>query len=139
MAMAEGKLELQIVTPERLVLAEPVDEVLLPGSEGYLGVLPGHAPLLTALGVGEIEYKVSGKRHHLAVAGGFAEVLRDRVIVLAETAERADEIDLERAREQRARAEAVLRGSPAEAEFEQAQVSFRKALIRLQVHGRREP
>ena len=112
--MAEGKLELQVVTPERLVLAEPVDEVVLPGSEGYLGVLPGHAPLLTALGVGEVEYRVAGKKHFLAVAGGFAEVLRDRVIVLAETAERPEE------------------------EFEQAQQSFRKALIRLQVHERRE-
>ncbi len=134
--MAEGKLELQIVTPERLVLAEPVDEVVLPGSEGYLGVLPGHAPLLTALGVGEVEYRIAGKPHFLAVAGGFAEVLRDRVIVLADTAERPDEIDLERAREQRARAEAILRGNPAEVEFEQAQQSFRKALIRLQVHER---
>ena len=134
--MAEGKLELQIVTPERLVLAEPVDEVVLPGSEGYLGVLPGHAPLLTALGVGEVEYRVAGKKHFLAVAGGFAEVLRDRVIVLAETAERPEEIDLERAKEARQRAEAILRGNPAEVEFEQAQQSFRKALIRLQVHER---
>jgi F-type H+-transporting ATPase subunit epsilon len=136
--MTEGKLELQIVTPERLVLAEPVDEVLLPGSEGYLGVLPGHAPLLTGLGVGEVEYRVQGRRHFLAVSGGYAEVLRDRVIVLAETAERAEEIDPERAREQRQRAEAILRGNLADLEFEQAQQSFRKALIRLQVHGRRE-
>ena len=136
--MAEGKLELQIVTPERLVLAETVDEIVLPGSEGYLGVLPGHAPLLTALGVGEVEYKVAGKRHFLAVAGGFAEVLRDRVIVLADTAERPEEIDLERARAQRERAEAILRGNPADVEFDQAQQSFRKALIRLQVHERRQ-
>jgi len=136
--MAEGKLELQIVTPERLVLADPVDEIVLPGSEGYLGVLPGHAPLLTALGVGEVEYQVAGKRHFLAVAGGFAEVLRDRVIVLADTAERPEEIDLERAKEARQRAEAILRGNPADVEFEQAQQSFRKALIRLQVHERRE-
>jgi F-type H+-transporting ATPase subunit epsilon len=136
--MPEGKLELQIVTPERLVLAEPVDEVLLPGSEGYLGVLPGHAPLLTALGVGEIEYRAGGRKRFLAVSGGYAEVLRDRVIVLAETAERPDEIDVERAREQRARAEAILRGNPADVEFEQAQQSFRKALIRLQVHGHHE-
>ena len=137
--MAEGKLELQIVTPERLVLAEPVDEVILPGSEGYLGVLPGHAPLLTALGVGQVEYRIAGKSHFLAVAGGFAEVPRDRVIVLADIAERAEEIDAERAREQRARAEAILRGDPADAEFAQAQQSLRKALIRLQVHERRQP
>ena len=136
--VGEGKLELQVVTPERLVLSEPVDEVVLPGSEGYLGVLPGHAPLLTGLGVGEIEYRVAGRKHFLAVAGGYAEVLRDRVIVLAETAERPDEIDVERARVQRERAEAILRGNPADVEFEQAQQSFRKALIRLQVHGRHE-
>jgi len=137
--MVGDTLELQIVTPERLVLAEPVDEVLLPGSEGYLGVLPGHAPLLTGLGVGQVEYRQGGVRHLLAVSGGYAEILRDRVTVLAETAERAEEIDPERARAQRERAEAILRGNPADAEFEQAQQSFRKALIRLQVHGHREP
>jgi F-type H+-transporting ATPase subunit epsilon len=135
--VAEGTLELQIVTPERLVLAEPVEEVVLPGSEGYLGVLPGHTPLLTGLGVGQIEYRQSGTRRFLAVSGGYAEVLRDRVIVLAETAERPEEIDPERARHARERAEAILRANAADADFVQAQHALRRALIRLQVHGHR--
>lgn len=132
----DGKIELEIVTPERLVLSESVDDVQLPGSEGYLGVLPGHAPLLTALGVGEVAFRKEGKPELVAVAGGFAEVLRDRVTILAETAERAQEIDPERARRAGERAQAAMLRDPSDAESREAQISFRKALVRLQVHER---
>jgi F-type H+-transporting ATPase subunit epsilon len=89
--MALDKLDLEIVTPERLVLSEVVDEVVLPGSEGYLGVLPGHAPLLTTLGEGEITYRQGARAGRLRVAGGFVEVLRGRVSVLAATCDRAED------------------------------------------------
>jgi F-type H+-transporting ATPase subunit epsilon len=127
-------IALEIVTPERLVFAEQVDEVVLPGTEGYLGVLPGHAPLLTRLDTGRIEYKKSGKTGYLAVSGGFVEVLRDRVIVLAEICERAEEIDLDRAREEKRRAEELLkRVDPSDVGFRDAQASFRKALVRMEL------
>ena len=89
--------QLEIVTPEKLVVKEAVEEAQIPGKNGYLGVLPGHAPLITELAVGEIAYKGAGGTHYLAVAWGFAEVLPDKVTVLAETAERAYEIDVKRA------------------------------------------
>lgn len=135
MAQAQ-KLDLEIVTPERLVLSETVDEAILPGSEGSFGVLPGHAPLLTALGVGEAAYRIGTRWRYLAVAGGFVEVLRDRVSVLAEICERAEEIDEQRARDKRKEAEAVLsRGRIGEQEFRKAEGSLRKALTRLRVAG----
>ena len=135
--MASDTIRLDVVTPERQVLAEPVDEVVLPGSEGYLGVLPGHAPLLTSLGVGELSYRQGSTTSVIALAGGFAEVRHDRVIVLAETAERPEDIDVERARLSRERAEAAMRGDPASAEFREAQDRMRRALIREQVGNRR--
>ena len=90
-------LELQIVTPERLLLREQVDEVEIPGSEGYFGVLPGHTPLLASLAIGEMWYRRGQEKTHLSIAFGFAEVLPDRVTILARIAERADDIDVERA------------------------------------------
>src|SRR5258706_15542162 len=107
--MLPQKIQLDIVTPERGVVSEAVDGIILPGSEGYLGVLPGHAPLLTSLKVGQISYRQEGRVHQLAVAWGFAEVLPDRVSVLADIAERAEDIDTERARQARERAEERLR------------------------------
>ena len=91
-------LQLEIVTPERLVERDTVQEVQIPGKNGYLGILPGHAPLITELGVGEITYKADGMEYHVAIAWGFAEVLPDRVRLLANGSERAEEIDVERAR-----------------------------------------
>lgn len=137
--MIAEKIDLEIVTPERLVLGETVDEVILPGSEGYLGVLPGHAPLLTALGVGEVSYRAGERWRHLAVSGGFAEVLRDRVSVLAETCERAEEIDLERARQAKERAQAILTRETPEDELRRAEVSLKKAVARIQVHTHGQP
>src|SRR5678815_5918046 len=121
------KLTLEIVTPDRSIVREEVEEVELPGSEGYLGVLPGHTPLLTMLKVGELWYRVGQEKHYLAIAFGFAEVLPDRVTVLAQIAEKADEIDL-------ARAEAATKR--AEERLSRARVALMKSLIRLQVASR---
>ena len=91
-------LELEIATPERQLVREQVTEVQIPGKEGYMGILPGHAPLLSLLGIGTLSYVVGGQRRYLSVHGGFLEVLEDHVRVLADLAERAEEIDVERAR-----------------------------------------
>ena len=136
--MIPDKIELEIVTPERRVLAETVDSVILPGTEGYLGVLPMHAPLLTSLTVGELSYVAGGRTTGMAISGGYAEVLRDRVRILAETCELSSEIDLERAERARAGAEQTLaRKDLSESEFRVAELRLRKALMRIQVHGRR--
>lgn len=130
------KITLEIVTPERQVLVEQVDEVVLPSVEGYMGVLPGHAPLLAQLDVGEVSYRAGNERHFLAVTGGFAEVLRESVSILATACERAEEIDVERARKSRERAEAGLRLDASEHEFHRAAARLRRALCRIQVHDR---
>src|SRR6476660_8719139 len=101
-------LELQIVTPDRLLVREQVDEVEIPGSAGYFGVLPGHTPMLSSLTVGELWYRKGQDKFFLSLAFGFAEVLPDRVTILARLAERAEDIDVERAEEAQRRAEARL-------------------------------
>ena len=129
-------LSLEVATPSRLVVAETVDEVVIPGSQGYFGVLPGHAPLLATLGVGELTYRKGTSQMHLALTGGFAEVRNDKVIVLAEHAERPDEIDRERALRAKERAERRLSGrEPGDVDFARAQASLTRALLRLQVAG----
>ncbi|SRR5690242_18038957 len=130
--MAET-LQLEIVTPERLVERDTVEEIQIPGKNGYLGILPGHAPLITELGVGEITYKTNGRAYHLAVAWGFAEVLPNKVTILAETAERAEDIDIERARQAKQRAEERLRSGSTEVDFERAQTALERANTRLEV------
>jgi F-type H+-transporting ATPase subunit epsilon len=127
------KIQLDIVTPDRGIVSEAVDELILPGSEGYLGVRPGHAPLLTTLKVGSIEYRKGREVRYLAVSWGFVEVLPDKVAILAETAERAEEIDVARAGRARERAEGRLRKPEPDTDFLRAQVALQKALIRLQV------
>jgi F-type H+-transporting ATPase subunit epsilon len=138
--MLPESLSLDIVTPERRLVSMPVEEVVLPGSEGSMGVLPGHAPLLTSLSVGELVYRSAGARHYVAIAWGFAEVLPERVSVLAETAERGEEIDRERAERARDRALFRLRSRDPEVDFRRAQVALQKALVRLQAssHARGE-
>jgi F-type H+-transporting ATPase subunit epsilon len=133
--MLPEAIELVIVTPEKQLLREKVVEVQLPGKNGYLGVLPGHAPLITELGIGELRYQhLDGKESlHLAVVRGFAEVLVDRVTVLAETAERAEEIDLQRAKDALARAEKRLASNDANIDWDRANVALQRALIRIQV------
>ena len=128
-------VSVEVATPSRLVVAETVDEVVIPGSQGYFGVLPGHAPLLATLGVGELIYRKGTSQTHLALTGGFAEVRNDKVIVLAENAERPDEIDRERAQRARERAERRLSGREADVDFARAQIALARALTRLQVAG----
>lgn len=134
-------LTLEIATPTRLVVSEPADEVVAPGIEGYFGVLPGHAPFLTTLGIGELTYRKGRDEYHLAITGGFVEVRNDKVIVLADTAERPDEIDRDRAERARSRAEARLAGrspdeSPDAIDYTRAIVALARALTRLLVAGR---
>ena len=130
-----SSIELQIVTPERMLVHEQVDEVQVPGVEGYFGVLPGHTPLLAALAVGELWYRKGPEKVHLAIAGGFAEVLPDRVSILAQLAERAEDIDVERADAARRRASERLE-TRGEVDYERARLALARSLTRLQVSSR---
>lgn len=127
---------LEIVTPDRSIVHEQVDEVQIPGSEGYFGVLPGHTPLLASLKVGELSYRKGQETTYLSIAFGFAEVLPDRVTILAQIAERAEEIDVTRAEEARKRAEERLARPHVDMDFERARIAMLKSLIRLQVASR---
>jgi F-type H+-transporting ATPase subunit epsilon len=129
-------LQLHIVSADRPLVNERADEVEIPGADGYFGVLPGHTPLLATLQVGELWYRQGQETHYLSIAFGFAEVQPDRVTILAEIAERADEIDAARAESARRRAEERLARPMAEIDFERARVAMMKALIRLQVATR---
>ncbi|MFN8059455.1 MAG: F0F1 ATP synthase subunit epsilon [Vicinamibacterales bacterium] len=130
-------ITLDIVTPDRQIVHDEVDEVELPGVEGYFGVLPGHTPLLAQLAVGQMWYRQGQERHYLAVEFGFAEVLPTKVTVLAQCAERAEEIDTERAETARKRAEGRLAGGVRpDIDAERARIALMKSLIRLQVASR---
>jgi F-type H+-transporting ATPase subunit epsilon len=129
-------LDLQIVTPDRLVVRERVDEVQIPGSEGYFGVLPGHTPLLAALAIGEMWYRKGSNKTYISLAGGFAEVLPDGVTILARIAERADEIDADRVEAALKRAKERLTASGSEIDYERARIALAKSLSRLQVLSR---
>jgi F-type H+-transporting ATPase subunit epsilon len=129
-------IDLQIVTPDRLLVQEQVDEVEIPGSEGYFGVLPGHTPLLASLAVGELWYRKGQEKFYLSLAFGFAEVLPDRVTILARLAERAEDIDVERAEDARRRAEQRLSQSASDFDYERARIALTKSMMRLQVSAR---
>lgn len=134
--MAE-RLTLELATPSRLVVSTEVDEVVVPGNLGYFGVLPGHAPLLSTLGIGELSYRIGREEYHVAVVGGFAEVRNDKVIILADAAEIPVDIDRNRAERARDRAEARLAGrSQEEVDYARATAALARALTRLQVAGR---
>jgi F-type H+-transporting ATPase subunit epsilon len=130
------RIELHIVTPERAIVREQVDEVEIPGVMGYFGVLPGHTPMLAELTVGELWYRQGQEKIYLAIAYGFAEVLPDRVTILAQIAERADEIDASRAEEAKKRAEARLREPATDVDYDRARAALQKSLARLQVASR---
>lgn len=131
-------LHLEIVTPERLAYEDEVDSVVLPGSEGELGVLPHHAPLITTLGAGELRLRKGTEEESFAIVGGFLQVLPDKVVVMAETADMASEIDLEKAQEARRNAEQMLEGGFVEgADLAAARASLQAALIRIRVAERR--
>jgi F-type H+-transporting ATPase subunit epsilon len=131
-------IELQIVTPERLVVKDAVEEVQIPGKNGYMGIMPGHAPLISELAVGEVVYKAGGRTHHLACAWGFTEVLPDKVTILAETAERAGEIDVPRAQEALRKAEQLLKNPDPNTDYEHVLDAQRRAEVRLQVAKEKE-
>ena len=123
--------QLEIVTPEKMVVKEPAEEMQLPGKGGYLGILPGHAPLITELSAGQLSYQANGETRYLAVAWGFAEVLPDKVTVLAATAELAEDIDVKRAERARERAEKRLASGDPEVDVHRAQQALAKAQARL--------
>ena len=133
--MAET-IQLEIVTPERLVVNEAAEYIEIPGKTGYLGVLPGHAPLISELAAGELSYRNGNQTKRLAVAWGFAEVLQDRVTILAEAAERAEDIDTARAEAAKRKAEAELQKSGLEIN-EEAQEALQRAQARLDVAGKK--
>lgn len=130
------QLQLQIVSAERSLVNETVDEVEIPGADGYFGVLPGHTPLLALLGTGELWYRKGSERTYLAIALGFAEVQPDRVTILAQVAEKAEDIDAARAEAARKRAHERLANPTIDMDFERARIALLKALIRLQVSSR---
>ena len=131
--MLPEAIDLVIVTPTRQLLRARAVEVTLPGANGYLGILPGHAPLMTELGIGELTYRGATEAAPISVIRGFAEVLPDRVTVLAETAELAAEIDIERAEAAKARAEKRLTSGDTNIDWYRAGVALQRALIRIQV------
>lgn len=136
--MLPDSIQLIVVTPERQLLQETVVEVTVPGLDGELGILPGHAPLITELGIGELNYRTStgGQTAPLTVLGGFAEVLPDRVTILAETAERATEVDLERAERALERAQKRMASNDTNLDWDRATLALRRSIIRIQVARR---
>ena len=131
--------QLEIVTPEKQVVSDTAEEVQIPGKKGYLGILPGHAPLITELSVGEITYGKDGQPNYLSVAWGFAEVLPTKVTILAEAAERPEEIDVRRAQEAKERAEERLKSQDPSTDYERALYALKRADVRLDVAGKRHP
>jgi F-type H+-transporting ATPase subunit epsilon len=131
--MAEGKIDLTVVTPERSIVHEQVDELQIPGAAGYFGVLPGHAPLFSELKIGEVAYRQGDRWFFLSVAWGFVEVQSDHVRILAETAERAHEIDVDRATRAKQRAEQRIAKGGTDIDYARALVALERALIRIQV------
>jgi len=132
-------LRLEFVTPERAIAHEEVDEVELPGEEGFFGVLPGHAPTLAALRTGEMWYRKGPEKVFAFIAGGFAEVMPDRVSILAQVAERADDIDLARAEAAKRRAEERLAKPMSDMDFERARIALLRAITRMQVSRHTRP
>ena len=130
-----NKIDLEIITPERLVLREPVDEVVLPGSTGELGVLPDHEPLITQLKTGILTYRQGKDQKKLHVSGGFAEILGDRLSVLSDVAEKPEEIDLDRAKASLDRAEKRLASGGDGLDFSRAELKLSRAKTRIQLRG----
>ena len=129
-------LHLQIVTPDKLLVREDADSVQIPGKNGDLGILPGHAPLITELRIGEISYNHGGTTSYLAVSWGFAEVLPDKVTILSDTAERPEDIDVQRAENAKARAEEALREAKPDLDYPATLRALRRAEVRLEVASR---
>lgn len=131
-----GKILLEVVTPEKQLLSQQVDEVIAPGSEGEFGVLPGHCHFLSTLRIGELRYRVDGRTHSMAVLWGFAEVTPTKVTVMAEIAEKSEDIDVERAAAKVAEAERRLQAGGLPSEVKEAQISLEKARLRKKIAER---
>lgn len=129
-------LHLQIITPDKRLVQDDADAVQMPGKSGYLGILPGHAPLITELKTGELSYIKGGNTQYLAITWGFAEVLPDKVTILADAAERAEDIDVKRAQEAKAKAEEALRNPSQEMDYDAVNYALRRAEVRLEVAGK---
>jgi F-type H+-transporting ATPase subunit epsilon len=125
------KIHLEIVTPEKQLFSGAVDAVTVPANTGYLGILPGHAPLLAELGIGEISYRIGNSTEYLSCSWGFIEVIPERVVLLAQTAETASDIDLKRAEEAKARAEKLLSSKDSNIDFARAQLALLRAISRI--------
>lgn len=130
MALPE-KIHLEIVTPEKQLFTGAVDSVEIPATTGYMGILPGHAPLLAELGIGEISYSIGDKTEYMFCSWGFVEVLPDRVVLLAQTAELASDIDIKRAEESKARAEKILASKDPNMDFGRAELALLRAISRI--------
>jgi F-type H+-transporting ATPase subunit epsilon len=136
MALPE-KIHLEIVTPEKLVFSGTVDSLVVPSETGYLGILPGHAPLLSELGIGEISIQIDDGTDYIFCSWGFIEVLPDRVVLLAQTAELASDIDIKRAEEAKARAEKLLLSSDPSTDFAKAELALLQAISRIDAYKHR--
>ncbi len=134
--MADKSIKLDIVTPERIVYSQDVDFIVAPGSEGQLGVLPGHAALITSLDIGILKVKANEKEEQLAISGGFFEVKDNKAVVLADTAERAEDIDVTRAVKAKERAEQRLAAKACEIDYLRAEAALKRAMTRLKVSGK---
>ncbi len=132
-----AKIKFEIITAERVVYSDEVDVVVAPGIEGELAILPHHAPLMTMLQTGELQVRKDGEETSMFVSGGFLEVRGDKVVVLADVAERSDEVDISRAEEARRRAEELLRERHPEADLSRAEAALRRSLTRLRVAEKR--
>lgn len=130
-------IQLEIVTPDRMIVSDAALEIQIPGKSGYLGILPGHAPLITEIAVGEITYRKDGEIKHIAVAWGFAEVLPEKVTILAETAERPEDIDVARAEQAKQRAESRLKQGGSELDYHRAEDALHRAQTRIDVAGKK--
>jgi len=130
-------IQLEIVTPDRMIVSDTAQEIQIPGKSGYLGILPGHAPLITEIAVGEITYRSGNETKHIAVAWGFAEVLPEKVTILAETAERAADIDVARAQAAKERAEARLKQGGADLDYRREEDALKRAQTRIDVAAKK--
>lgn len=133
--MADKNITVEIVTPERVAYSEPADFVVVPGVEGYLGILPMHAPIVAGIDIGIIKVITGGKETLLAVGGGFMEVNNDKVVILADSAERSDEIDIKRAKAAQERAEQRLASRASDIDIARAEVALRRAISRIKAAG----
>ena len=129
--MAESAINFQVVTPERTVFSGEIESIIVPAALGYLGVLKNHAPLVTALQIGVVTFRYDGKPHRMAISGGFMEVIKNQVVILADTAEMGERIDLQRATEARERAEKRLQEKTPELDLVRAELALKRAISRI--------